>query len=99
MAHRRGKAGIGWMSCLRRIVGLRVGDVSMVTFSARVFVFFARVDEALMANEEVATRESLATEIADEGLLLGVGADVSLQMFLYTRVKIGVVKQMPRAPE
>ena len=67
---------------MRGIVGLGIGDVPVVALSTRVFVLFARVNEALMAHEQVAPCKGLATEVAYEWFLLGVGADVALQVFL-----------------
>jgi hypothetical protein len=71
----------------------------MMTFSAGVFVFFARVHEALVTNKEVASRKCLAAEITNEWLLLGVSANVALQMFLCASVRIGVALALPRADE
>lgn len=63
-------------------MGLGVCDVPMVTFSTRVFVLFARVNEALVAHKEITPCKGLAAEVAYEWLLLCMGADVALQVFL-----------------
>ena len=79
---------------LRGIVCLGVCDVSMMTFPTGVFLFFTRVDEAFMADEQVASREVLAAEVAYEGLLFCMGTNVALKMFLRNGqygCRIGVV--------
>ena len=58
---------------------------SLLRLAAGVLLFIARVDEALVAHQQVAARKRLGAYLADKGLLLGVGADVSLQMFLWAR--------------
>lgn len=79
---------------LRSIVSLRVRDVPMMTLSAGMLVFFTRVHKAFMAYKEVAASECLATEIAHEGFLFCMGANVALEVLLglcqYTREGIGV---------
>ncbi len=59
----------------------RVG-APLVGLAAGVLLLVARVDQPLMADEEVAAGECLCAYLTHEGLLFGVGADVSLQMFL-----------------
>lgn len=43
-----------------------------------MLVFITWVDEALMADEEVAAGEGLGTYLAYKGFLFGMSADVSL---------------------
>ena len=45
-------------------------------------LFIARVDESLVSDEEVAAGKGLGADVADERLLLGVSADVPLEMLL-----------------
>jgi hypothetical protein len=65
------------------IVCLRICDVLGVSFARSVVLLVARVDESLMANEQVASGEGFGTDVADERLLFGVGTDVSLEVFLH----------------
>jgi hypothetical protein len=67
---------------LRRIVCLRVCDVPVMALSARMFVFLAWMDESLMAYEQVASGESLATEVTDERLLFCVCTNMALEVLL-----------------
>jgi len=55
---------------------------ALVRLPAGVLLFVAWMDQALMADEEVAAREGLCTYLTNEGLLFGVGSYMSLQMFL-----------------
>ena len=65
----------------REIRSGRVG-ASLVGLSAGVLLLVAWMDQPLMADEEVAACECLGTYLAYEGLLFGMGANMSLQMFL-----------------
>lgn len=47
-----------------------------------MFFLFARVNEALVAHKEITPCKGLATEVAYEWLLLCMGANVALQVFL-----------------
>jgi hypothetical protein len=67
---------------LRCIVSLGVCDVLGVTLPASMILFVARMDESFVSDEEVAAREGLGADIADERLLFCVCADVSLEMLL-----------------
>lgn len=52
-------------------------------FSCGVLIFLAWMDESLMADKQVAAREGLGADLTDEGLLLGVSANMSLKVFLF----------------
>lgn len=65
--------------CLSRIVIL---DVMCMALFADMFFGVIGVDEALMPNKQVASRKGFGTDVANEGLLLGVCSDMALQMFL-----------------
>jgi len=58
------------------------GRVSLVRFSACVLIFDARVNQSLMADEEVAACKCLCAYFANERLFFGMSSNVSLQMFL-----------------
>lgn len=60
----------------------RVRVMCLMRLPARVMVLVARVHEALVAHKQVAASERLGAYLADEGLLFGMGSDVSLEMFL-----------------
>ena len=47
-----------------------------------MFVLLAWVNESFVSHEQVTARKRLATEVADERLLLRMRADVALEMFL-----------------
>lgn len=68
--------------CRGGIVGLRISDVLMVTFSRGMVLFIARVDQALVADEEVAAGKRLGTDVAYKWFLLGVSSNMSLEMLL-----------------
>lgn len=61
--------------------GCRVG-ASLMGLATGVLLFVARMNESLVAHEEVAAGKCLCTYFADKRLLLGVSAYMSLQMFL-----------------
>ena len=54
----------------------------MLALATSMVFLITGMDEPLMADEQIAPCERLLTYFADEGLLLGVGADVSLEVFL-----------------
>jgi hypothetical protein len=67
---------------LSGIMGLTVSDVPVVALPARVVFFIARMNKSFMSDEEVTSCKCLGTDVANEGLLFGMGTDVSLEMFL-----------------
>src|SRR5271154_2676636 len=78
--------GGGWLVDGRRLRDIlwngRVAPLMGMRFPARVLVFIAGVGEPLMADEEVASSKGLCANVANERFLFGMGADVSLEMFL-----------------
>jgi hypothetical protein len=63
-------------------MGLRVCNMLVMALSARMFVFLAWMDESFVTDEQVTSGEGLATEITNKWLLLGMCANVALEMFL-----------------
>lgn len=84
---------MGWLrlSHMRRVVELL--NMVLVGFSCSVVVLLARMNEPLVADKQVAAREGFGTDLADEGLLLGVSANVPLKVLLYYSCS---VSQWPR---
>ena len=74
--------GLDHSDSLGGIVCLRVCDVLVMTFSRCMIILVTGVYESFVSDEEVAAGKGLGTDVADEGLLLGVSADVSLEMLL-----------------
>lgn len=75
--------------------GCRMDDIlvdggfpSSMSLSACVLVLVARVDEALMADEEIAASEGLCTDVANEWLFFGMGSNMSLKVFLRRRKSV-----------
>jgi hypothetical protein len=69
-------------TCLGSVMGLRVCNMLVMALSARMFVFLAWMDESFVTDEQVTSGEGLATEITNKWLLLGMCANVALEMFL-----------------
>jgi hypothetical protein len=72
--------GLGGLRGFDRI--LRVDQMVFVRFPRSMLLFFARMDESLVAHQQVAAGEGLGTDVANKGLFFRVGADVSLEVFL-----------------
>ena len=70
-----------------------------MTFSRGVVLFIAGVDEALVADEQVAAGKGLGTDVADERLLLGMRADVSLEVLLQAVLAFGLIEDESRQAE
>lgn len=67
--------GLGHIACIEQMVFVRLPRCMLLLLSG--------VDEPFMAYEEVTAGEGLGADLADEGFLFGVGADVSLKMLLF----------------
>ena len=62
---------------------IRVDEMVFMRFSCGMLLFLARVDESLMTYQQIAAGKGLRTDVAYEGFLFCVGADVSLEVFLF----------------
>lgn len=71
---------------LVRLCSIVVLYVVFMGFSCGMLLLFTWMDESLVADQQVATREGLCTDFTNERLLFRVGADVSLEMFLWTAI-------------
>jgi hypothetical protein len=79
------------LSHMRSVVELL--NMVLMGFSCSVVVLLTRMNEPLVADKQVAACEGFGADLADEGLLLGVSANVSLKVLLYCSCS---VSQWPR---
>lgn len=78
------RIGLGHLALLDRrwLVGRGRGIVPGVRLAGCMVIFLAGVHQPLVAHQKVTAGKTLGADVAHERFLFGVGADVSLEMFL-----------------